>query len=53
MVWSDGNAVFRGVRTCTLTPTGGGATAFSMEEVFTGVMLPLIGLSLPDEAERC
>lgn len=48
LVWSDGNAVFRGVRTYTLTPKGGGATAFSMEEVFTGVMLPLIGLSLPD-----
>lgn len=48
LVWSDGNAVFRGVRTYTLTPHGGGSTAFSMEEVFTGFMLPLIGLSLPD-----
>ena len=47
LVWSDGNAVFRGVRTYTLTPKGG-STAFSMEEVFTGFMLPLIGLSLPD-----
>jgi hypothetical protein len=48
LVWSDGNAVFRGVRTYTLTPKGGGSTAFSMEEVFTGFLLPLIGLSLPD-----
>ncbi len=48
LVWSDGNAVFRGVRTYTLTPKGSGSTAFSMEEVFTGFMLPLIGLSLPD-----
>jgi hypothetical protein len=47
LVWSDGNAVFRGVRTYALTPHGG-STAFSMEEVFTGFMLPLIGLSLPD-----
>jgi hypothetical protein len=67
LVWSDGNAMFRGVRTYRLTPKGGGSTAFSMEEVFTGFMLPLIGLSLPDfkpvfeqyaadlkkEAERC
>ena len=48
LVWSDGNAVFRGVRTYTLTPKGAGSTAFSMEEVFTGFMLPLIGMSLPD-----
>jgi len=47
LVWSDGNAVFRGVRTYTLTAKGG-STAFSMEEVFTGFMLPLIGRSLPD-----
>jgi hypothetical protein len=48
LVWSDGNAVFRGVRTYTLTPTGRGSTKFSMEELFTGFMLPLIRLSLPD-----
>lgn len=47
LVWSDGNAVFRGVRTFTLTPQGG-ATVFAMEEVFTGFMLPLIAGSLPD-----
>ena len=48
LVWSDGNAVFRGVRTYTLTPKADGATTFAMEEVFTGFMLPLIGMSLPD-----
>lgn len=48
LVWSDGNAVFRGVRTYALADKGSGVTSFSMEEVFTGVMLPLIGLSLPD-----
>lgn len=47
LVWSDGNAVFRGVRTYSLTPSGA-HTTFSMEEVFTGVMLPLIAGSLPD-----
>lgn len=48
LVWSDGSAVFRGVRTYTLTPNRDGSTTFAMEEVFTGIMLPLIGLSLPD-----
>ncbi|MFO1078899.1 MAG: SRPBCC domain-containing protein [Planctomycetota bacterium] len=48
LVWSDGNAVFRGVRTYALTPQAGGLTLFHMEEVFTGFMLPLIARSLPD-----
>lgn len=48
LVWSDGNAIFRGVRTYTLTGQTGGPTLFDMEEVFTGVMLPLIARSLPD-----
>jgi hypothetical protein len=49
MVWSDGAApLFKGVRTFTVAPAGGGATAFSMNEVFSGVMLPLIAGSLPD-----
>lgn len=47
LVWSDGNAIFRGVRTYTLTTNGNGTTIFAMEEVFTGVMLPLIARSLP------
>lgn len=48
LVWSDGNAVFRGVRTYALAPQAGGVTMFHMEEVFTGFMLPLIARSLPD-----
>ena len=48
LVWSDGSAVFRGVRTHTLTPNADGSTTFVMEEVFTGFMLPLISRSLPD-----
>ena len=49
MVWSDGFApMFRGVRTYTLTPQPDGRTRFAMEEVFSGVMLPMIAGSLPD-----
>jgi hypothetical protein len=48
MVWSDGAApMFKGVRTFTVAAASGG-TKFSMEEVFSGVMLPLIAGSLPD-----
>lgn len=48
LVWGDGNAVFRGVRTYTLVSNTDGSTTFTMEEVFTSALLPLIGLSLPD-----
>ncbi len=48
LVWSDGSALFRGVRTYTLAPTPDGGTTFAMDEVFTGFMLPLISRSLPD-----
>lgn len=47
MVWSDGNFVFRGVRTYTLTPQADKTTDFTMAEVFSGAMLPLIAGSLP------
>jgi hypothetical protein len=51
MVWSDGMApMFKGVRTFKLTPQGDGSTDFSMSEVFSGVMLPMIKGSLPDFA---
>ena len=50
MVWSDGNFIFRGVRTYTLTPKTDGSTDFTMSEVFSGAMLPLIAGSLPDFA---
>lgn len=48
MVWSDGFApMFKGVRTYVLSPTAAG-TRFSMTEVFSGLMLPMIAGSLPD-----
>lgn len=51
MEWSDGMApMFKGVRTFTLSPKPDGSTDFSMVEVFSGLMLPLIRRSLPDFA---
>ena len=53
MVWSDGMplGLFRGVRTFTLSPAGEGATAFEMEEVFSGLLEPLISKSIPDMSD--
>ncbi len=48
MVWSDGNAMFKGVRTYTFTAKPDGSTDFTMSEVYTGLMLPMIAGSLPD-----
>jgi hypothetical protein len=49
MVWQDGMApMFTGVRTYTLTPKNDGSTDFSMVEVFSGLMMLMIGGSLPD-----
>lgn len=49
MVWQDGMApMFTGVRTFTLTPKSDGTTDFSMVEAFAGVMMLMIGGSLPD-----
>jgi hypothetical protein len=48
MVWSDGNAMFKGVRTYTVTPKSDGTTDFTMAEVYTGLMMPMIAGSLPD-----
>jgi hypothetical protein len=50
MVWSDGNAMFKGVRTYTFSPKQDTTTDFSMSEVYTGLMLPMIAGSLPDFA---
>ncbi|MCB9685746.1 MAG: SRPBCC domain-containing protein [Alphaproteobacteria bacterium] len=48
MTWSDGFwPMFRGVRTFELHEVEGG-TDFAMEEVFTGLMLPMIARTLPD-----
>lgn len=49
MVWTDGNPVmFQGIRTYRLTPNSDGTTNFSMAEVFSGLMLPMIRGKLPD-----
>lgn len=49
MEWSDGFApMFRGVRTFAVREVEPGVTEFTMEEVFSGLMLPLIRKSLPD-----
>jgi hypothetical protein len=48
MVWSDGNAMFKGVRTYTVKSKTKGSTDFTMTEVYTGLMLPMIAGSLPD-----
>lgn len=48
MVWQDGFfPMFQGTRTYVLTAKSG-VTTFEMEEVFRGIMLPLIKRSLPD-----
>lgn len=48
MVWSDGNAMFKGVRTYSVSSKADGSTDFTMAEVYTGLMLPMIAGSLPD-----
>jgi len=47
LVFSNGNVIFKGVRTYTLTPKSGG-TLFHMREEYTGVMLGMIWKSMPD-----
>jgi hypothetical protein len=49
MVWRDGAApMFQGVRTYVLKAKKDGSTDFLMEEIFSGLMLPMIVKSLPD-----
>lgn len=49
MVWQDGMApMFKGVRTYTLTPKSDDTTDFTMHEVISGLMFPMIKGSLPD-----
>jgi hypothetical protein len=50
MVWSSGMplGLFKGARTFTLTPKGANKTEFNLREEFSGLMLPLIGRSIPD-----
>lgn len=53
MVWADGMplGLFKGVRTYRLTPRGEGLTEFSMEEVFSGLLEPMISKSIPDMSD--
>lgn len=50
MVWSDGMplGLFKGVRTFTVEPSGDGSSEFKMEEVYTGLLAPMITKSIPD-----
>jgi hypothetical protein len=50
MVWSSGMplGVFRGVRTFSLRSLGSDMTRFSMEEVYSGPLAPLIIKAIPD-----
>jgi hypothetical protein len=50
MVWSEGMplGLFKGVRTYSLKSGPAGTTEFSMQEVFSGLLAPLITKSIPD-----
>jgi len=50
MTWTGGMplGLFKGVRTFTLSEIESGITEFSMTEVFSGPLLPLIRKSMPD-----
>lgn len=50
MTWFGGMplGLFKGERTFTLEPRGDGAVEFTVREVFSGPLLPLIGRSIPD-----
>jgi hypothetical protein len=49
MTWTGGVApLFKGVRTFELSPRTDGATTFVMQERFSGLLIPIVGRSLPD-----
>ena len=49
MEWREGNAMFLGVRTYSLTPQPDrGSTRFEMTEEFSGIVLPMVAGRLPD-----
>jgi hypothetical protein len=50
MTWTGGMplGLFKGERTFTLVPRGNGAVEFTVREIFSGLLLPLIGRSIPD-----
>jgi hypothetical protein len=53
MVWWDGMplGLFKGVRTFTVAPAGENGCEFHMEEVYSGLLAPLITKSIPDMTE--
>lgn len=53
MVWWDGMpfGLFKGVRTFDVVAQGERACVFEMEEVYSGLMAPLITKSIPDMTE--
>lgn len=53
MVWSSGMplGLFKGERSFTLTPKGTSRTEVVTREEFSGLLLPLIGRSIPDLTE--
>jgi hypothetical protein len=50
MTWSSGMplGLFKGERTFTLAQKAGGSVQVTVREVFSGLLLPLFGRSLPD-----
>jgi hypothetical protein len=50
MVWTGGMplGLFKGERTYTLSPKSDGSAEFAMQEVFSGLLSPLITGSIPD-----
>lgn len=50
MVWTGGLplGLFKGERTYTLSQASAGGVAFTMQEVFSGLLSPLIAGSIPD-----
>ena len=50
MVWSSGMplGLFKGARTFTLEAQGEDATRVTVEETFTGLLMPIFGRTIPD-----
>lgn len=53
MTWTGGMplGLFKGERTFSLAPRSDGGTDLSTREVFSGLLLPLIGRTIPDLTE--
>jgi hypothetical protein len=50
MAWTGGMplGLFKGVRTFTLVPKGDGSVDFTLREDYSGLLLPMIGRTIPD-----